>query len=127
MTKRLIMGKHPLNGSYGLWLSLPGIDASTTVDPTKFLISPSAKNQMVLMSGISGAGTVYFPYTLSSKPYVYFNASTSSGIDYYPFDISLVTSAGYTECVVTPSNMTFYDFSGLGLVFYYLVINGTLP
>ena len=39
----------------------------------------------------------------------------------------LVTSAGYTECVVTPSNMTFYDFSGLGLVFYYLVINGTLP
>ena len=51
MTKRLIMGKHPLNGSYGLWLSLPGIDASTTLDPTKFLISPSAKNQMVLMSG----------------------------------------------------------------------------
>ena len=127
MTKRFILGKHPLDGSYGIWLSKLGVDATTTIDVSNFLIAPGAKNQMILMSGFSGAGTVLFPYTLSSKPYVYFKATTNNGVDTYPFDATRLTNSGDTYCSISTTGMTFIDTTGLGLVFRYLVINGSIP
>lgn len=126
--KRLIIGKHPLNSSYGVWLSKPGVDAESTVDPDNFLIAPGAKNEMVLMVGQAANGaTVFFPETLTDKPFVYFWPVYPGYNEYYPFPTFVVTKFGGTVCTVTPSYMSFSDSSGLGLSFNYFVINRSLP
>lgn len=43
MTRRLIVGRHPLNGAYGIWLSKPGVDAGATVAIDNFLVAPIVK------------------------------------------------------------------------------------
>lgn len=128
MTHRLIIGRHPLDGSYGLWLSKPGVDATLTVDPANFLIAPGVKNDMVLMAGAaSGGQTVFFPETLSFVPTVVYATTTAFGIDYYPFDINFVTKeGGVTNVNVTTSYIAFTDFTNLGLKFNYIVTNRAL-
>lgn len=122
MTRRLIAGRHPLDGSYGIWLSKPGIDAGATLAIDNFLLAPIAKNDMVLMSGVASAGVfVAFPYTLNGRPYVYYWPTNVTSADHYPFPVTLATSSGDMACTVTTSGMTFTDGSGLGLVFNYLV------
>jgi hypothetical protein len=128
MTQRLILGRHPLDGSYGIWLSRPGIDATTTVDPNNFLICPGVKNDMVMLIGqASGGQTVFFPQTLSDKPMVYFWPTNASGVEYYPFPTNAVTRSGETVVAVSASSMTFSDSTGLGLIFNYFVFNRSLP
>jgi hypothetical protein len=127
VTKRLIIGRHPLDGSYGIWLSNPGIDATTTVNPVNFLICPGVKNDMVLMSGSAvGGQTVFFPFALSITPVVLFNCTSSNGADWYPFDIGQITKSGNVACTVTQSYFTFSDSTGQGLTFLYLVTNRRL-
>lgn len=127
MTQRLIVGRHPLNGNYGLWLSKPGIDATTTVDPNNFLIAPGVKNEMVMLAGIAAHGsTIFFPEVLSDKPIVYYSPTNAAGVDFYPFPTNVATKFGGTQCVVTTSYMQFFDNSGNGLSFNYIVVNRSL-
>lgn len=128
MTDRLIIGRHPLDGSYGIWLSKPGVSATNTVDPNNFLIAPGVKNDMLLMAGIIGNGGVaYFPETLSNTPFVYFHPINDGASESYPFPINIATTAGNSTCNVTTSYAAFYDHSGLGLSFRYIVVNRALP
>lgn len=128
MTNRFILGRHPLDGSFGVWLSKPGIDATSTVNPDNFLLCPGVKNEMVLMSGVASAGqTVFFPYTLSIKPFVMYNCTTSNGVDWYPFDIQQITRTGDTSASITTSSVTFQNFTSVSLVFLYLVTSRALP
>jgi hypothetical protein len=129
MTQRLIIGRHPLDGSYGVWLSIPGVDATTTVNPTNFLICPGVKNEMVLMAGTAVNGQVVpFPETFSAKPFVAFTCSSGGGVDWYPFNPNVVTKFGTGHCYVWTSQMQFTaDDAGYGLTFEYLVTNRALP
>ncbi len=128
MTDRLIIGRHPLDGSYGIWLSRPGYNAAGYTDPEYFLICPGVKNDMAIMSGYASHGqVVYFPETFTNAPFVYFNPTPGFGVDYYPFPLTVATTAGNTYCYVATSYMQFIDASGLGLGFTYLVVNRALP
>lgn len=127
MTNRLIIGRHPADGSYGIWLSRPGIDAAATVDPNNFLLCPGVKNEMVLTAGYAvGGQTVFFPFPLSITPVVIFNATTSNGADWYPMDINTITKTGDVSCSVRQSSMVFSDATGQGLTFLYLVTSRRL-
>jgi hypothetical protein len=90
MTQRWIYGRHPLNGAYGAWLSKPGIDATSTVDPSNFLLSPNVKNEQIIKSGsfvlAPTEQTIYYPYTLPTLPrLMLLNSSDASNL-YYPMD-----------------------------------------
>ena len=131
--RRLIIGRHPLDGSLGIWLSIPGVDATLTVDPTKFLICPGIKNEMGLMAGTAGNGSVVlFPETFSAKPFVAFTSSAGGGVDCYPFNLNVVTKFGTAHCYVSTSQMQFTADDAAyaatyGLTFQYLVTNRALP
>jgi hypothetical protein len=67
MALRVILGTHPTTGVKGLWISKPGIDATSSNDLTDFLFSPSRYNTRLYASGrvitskkIAEAGTTNY-------------------------------------------------------------------
>jgi hypothetical protein len=83
------MGQHPINGSYGAWLSKPGVDVLATVDPSQMLLAPNSKNEQIVAAGqvyvpAYGNGIVYHPVALTRRPYCFFKVSTSGNYIEYP-------------------------------------------
>ena len=124
--KRFLFGKHPLDGSYGLWLSLPGIDVTTTTDRNSMLICPIAKNEQVMMSGVSAVASgasvdVLFPAALPSPPYAAFYFSPSASAIYYPFNTGSYDAGDALYLTSQNDRITLTNGCNRGMYFFYIV------
>lgn len=111
-----------------MWLSKPGIDVLSTVDPNHMLLCPVKKNDQILMRGFAQTSsanqqvTVYFPTTLQSPPFVFFWGSVSGDTMHYPFNIfktGFVFNESYKVTIYT-DRMVFENSAG-GRYFQYIV------
>jgi hypothetical protein len=126
MIGRWLHGRHPLDGSYGAWLSKPGIDVRTTTDPNNMLISPSAKNEQILMSGVvavgaGGAVNVFYPEDLSSPAFVQYIISTSGGAIFYPMAYNVYNGNSMIYCTQSTYFCQFLNLTNVTVYFYYTV------
>jgi hypothetical protein len=126
MIGRWLHGRHPLDGSYGAWMSKPGVEVRATTDPNNMLISPLKKNEQILLSGLVGVGaggdaTIFYPENYSSIPFVQTFVSNQGGAIIYPPAFyspdgnSVIYVQQYTNAAI------FQNRSNLTLVFFYTV------
>lgn len=92
MTKRFLAGLHPAYGTYGIWLSKPGVDVSLVGADDDFLLKPDVKFEQIVLSGLVVVGvasftTVFLPVTLASKPFIWMHGNINSNLD-YPCDLN---------------------------------------
>jgi hypothetical protein len=126
MIDRWLWGRHPLDGSYGAWLSKPGINVRSTVDPDLMLISPSKKNEQILLSGMvvigaGGTATVFYPENFSSIPFVQFYSSNSGDQITCPPPFYSANGGSMVYVNQFTNAATFTNSSNLTLAIFYAV------
>lgn len=86
MTRRFHAGLNSFLGTYGVWLSRPGVDVLATSSNADFLLRAETKNDQIVMSGSiylpigSGDQNIPYPATFTKTPYVWFAAYIDSGV-----------------------------------------------
>lgn len=124
-----------------MWLSKNGIDVRSTVDPTNFLLLPSRKFEQIVKAGEiyipanSSGVTVFYDFPFTKSPYVFFQASISSGEIYYPhsFDIYLQAYTNHANrtlmvgCAILGDRIIFQNVSdAYGLYMQYFVLHRSI-
>jgi hypothetical protein len=107
MPRRVIIGKHPINSKYGMWVSKPGVDAASSIeddlllDTTKFNIQPLLKGSItgpVLTKNASKSNEKGYEQSFSP-------ATPSDGQICYEYDILFGVDYGFIPaCFVTYSS-----------------------
>jgi hypothetical protein len=103
---------------YGLFLSKPGIDATTNPDPANFLLHSNVKEEQVLTAGYaaipaSGFATAGFSQVLPSPPLFWMNFSTAAGFgsQAMPFEIGIVAANPFPPSLIAVT--AYVDTSGV--------------
>ena len=133
MTERFVTYNNSYG--YGLYLSKPGINATTNPDPANFLLHSNVKEEQVLTAGYAGIGPnssafIGFPTVMPSPPLLWMNFSTVGfGIQSMPFSISIPSAAPSPQtlyavtAVVTTSGVTFINhITNLTVTLQYIVL-----
>lgn len=123
MIGRWFFGRHPVDGSYGAWLSRPGVEVLSTTSPDAMLISPLKKNEQFLTTGVifvpnGESRPIYYPETYNSIPFVQISINTYPGALTYPaayedYDgngMVYVNQANYAAFVQNLTNKSIYVY-----------------
>jgi hypothetical protein len=126
MIGRWLHGQHPVDGSFGAWMSIPGVDVRSTVDPNLMLISPLKKNEQILMSGGVGVAAgadevVYYTETLSVAPFVQVAVTAEGGRILYPASRGPFTASATIFVSQYPNGVIFQNRTNVSVIFWFTV------
>lgn len=133
MTNRFLAGFHPGFGTWGVWLSKPGIDVTVNSAPANFILRPDVKTHQIVLSGAVSLAPgvvdqeVLFPANLARFPRIYLHGNIS-GAKEWPCDLNAAgnqhpSRTVYFSVAVFGDRMWFSNGSSYTIVGFYIVFN----